>query len=97
VNIIDLMRLLNDEKPPCSGCEHYAKCATHDLACCSYQAYARAKYNIKAARSYKRRQGHRTPSREWYEYVFSDDAYDPTKQEMPHCPHCKGVASREAA
>lgn len=97
MNISEFVKLFEDKPPPCDGCEHYSQCATHDLACCSYQAYTRAKFNSKAALAYRRRASHRDPTREWYEYTFNTDEDECGHQFIPHCPRCKGVASREAA
>lgn len=68
--------------PPCDSCQHFARCARDNLACCAFAAYL-AKNGIGA------RWEHRDPSPEWGAYVERDAE----REKAPRCPHCINVIS----
>lgn len=79
-------------RPPCDDCQHSARCARDNLACCAFVVYL-------SARRPDERHEHRAPSAEWYAYAARE--YHLSKP--PHCAECakasrgRGAGEEKAA
>lgn len=79
-------------RPPCDDCQHSARCARDNLACCAFVVYL-------SARAQDERFEHREPSAAWAAVAMREDLRGPS----PHCTQCaqakrgRGAGEEKAA